>query len=489
MRRIGASARDQPPFKVVDCSWPRPVEESDGYWISDVEWDAPAMLTLPEPTWTTINRDRCWTIDWHQFFGGEMRGFHVVFRLKVNRDGRLVYWADDGCVIRRGGEIIYSDRTGHRPARGEVGVSAGDCLEVAQWQNYGGWLWGAWVDPPPPSVSRAAAELTPYLTIVQERLARPNGPVLKMHTHGAAPIRALVGLYSMILNGYVPDGVQIFGAHQWDQRARDLFTKLAPFADVVSTEQFLDDLEAIGGPRLADITRQHWFVMKAFVTLLHPPRVSCLMDDDVFILASVNDALEALQTCDLVFAPDVDHGSSYRDVWPGIDPGSSPVATGTFNAALYWIRSVVDPSEIARHALRSDPAAVTWAYHWEQGLIAMLYAQRNTRRLPTQRYLYPAFDGLPAGTLGYDYTGNPCGFASIHFGADFPEPSDAEALQLVPQLLGRHRTVNPPQRWKKVGQKARSVRLSRAITTAITASSKKHLCTAGVRLRRGGQHK
>jgi hypothetical protein len=443
MDRIVPSIGDELPFCVVDCCWPRPVEELEGHWTSDPEWDAPTMSVVPEAQWSTINGERCSTIDWCQFFGGEMRGFQVVFRLKINRDGRLVFWADDGCVIRRGSEIIHSDRTSHMAARGEVEVSAGDCLEVAQWQYWGGWLWGAWVDEGRPSVSQAAPELAPYLPIVRERLATPNGPVLKMHTHGVAPVRALVGLYSMILNGYAPEGVQIFGAHQWDQRAHDLFAALAPFATIVPIEQFLTELQTIGGPRLAEIARQHWFVMKAFATLLYPPQRSGLMDDDVFIVDCVDDALDAFQSCDLVFAPDVDWGKSYRDVWPWIDSGPSPLATGTFNAALYWIRPVVDPREIARHALRSLPAAVDYAFHWEQGLIAMLYAQRRTRCLPSQRYLYPAFDGLPAGTLGYDYEGDPCGFASIHFGAHYPKPSDAEALQLVPKLLSRHRTVTP----------------------------------------------
>lgn len=483
MSQVRAPIDDQPPFEIVECSWPRPVEASDGYWTSDVEWDAPAMPTLPEPGWTAINGDRCWAIDWRQFFGGEMRGFHVVFRVNVKSDGRLVFWADDGCVIRREGQVIHSDRAGHIAARSEIDVRAGDRLEVAQWQYWGGWLWGAWIDDERPSVASALDELTPYLPNVRERLASPNGPVLKMHTHGAAPIRALVGLYSMILNGYAPDGVQIFGAHQWDQRARDLFAELAPFADIVPVERFLENLQTVGGPRLAEMAHRHWFVMKAFATLLHPPYTSCLMDDDVFVLDRVDDALDALQSCDLVFAPDVDWGSSYRDVWPWLDPGPSPLVTGTFNAALYWIRSVMDPGAIARHALRCEPAAVDYAFHWEQGLIAMLYAQRNTRRLPSQRYLYPAFDGLPAGTLGYDYASNPCGFASIHFGAHFPKPSDAEALQLAPRLLARHRTVNLPARSKKARQTSWSAMLVRGIASAIAAGGVSVLPVARDRFR------
>ena len=79
----------------------------------------------------------------------------------------------------------------------------------------------------------------------------------------------------------------------------------------------------------------------------------------------------------------------------------------------------------------------TYPVYWEQGLIAMLYAHKPSYQLPSQRYFYPVFDGLPAGMRGYDYAANPCGFASIHFGGPFEKPSDAVALQLVPELLGR----------------------------------------------------
>ncbi len=82
----------------------------------------------------------------------------------------------------------------------------------------------------------------------------------------------------------------------------------------------------------------------------------------------------------------------------------------------------------------------------------MLYACRDVQQLPSQRYFYPAFDGLPGGLLGYDYAGNPCGFVTIHFGAHFQKPSDSESLLLANQILGRHLARNVvPRRRRKAG--------------------------------------
>jgi hypothetical protein len=77
------------------------------------------------------------------------------------------------------------------------------------------------------------------------------------------------------------------------------------------------------------------------------------------------------------------------------------------------------------------------AWVWEQGFVAALFAHRPVHQLPSQRYLCPLRDGLPGGTLGYDYQGNPSGFIAIHFGGLLEKPSDAAALHLAPQLRDR----------------------------------------------------
>ena len=184
------------------------------------------------------------------------------------------------------------------------------------------------------------------------------------------------------------------------------------------------------------MAREYWFVMKTCIALLMPPDACCLMDDDVFILDDVGDALGAFEQCDLVFMPDIDHSEGYVRAWGGILQQRGPLRTGKFNAGLYWIQQVHDPSRVAAYAFSSPADDNTWAPDWEQGLIAMLYEHKTTYQLPSQRYFMPLYDGLPAGMRGYDYAGNPCGFASIHFGA-VEKPSDAVALQLAPELLGR----------------------------------------------------
>jgi hypothetical protein len=75
---------------------------------------------------------------------------------------------------------------------------------------------------------------------------------------------------------------------------------------------------------------------------------------------------------------------------------------------------------------------------YDQGFVATLYARRNAHQLSTQRYFFPLCEGLPGGLLGYDYAGNPCSFASVHFAGLLEKPSDPVTLWLAPQILGRN---------------------------------------------------
>jgi len=436
------------PFEVVSCAWPRPVARDGGAWASEPEWGAPQMPSVPEPRWRMFEGELCWTVDWCEWFkrglglehspgGGEMRGFHVVFRLRVRAGGTLVFWDDDGSVIRRGGEVVHRDQTAHGPARHELEVTAGEVLEVAQWQHGGWWLWGAHAGraggrAPAPSVA-----LPPYLEAVERRLRRPSGPPLKMYTNGAHPARAVACLYSLILNGYAPSKVLLYGDYQWDAAARTLFSNFLPFAEVVPTEWARARLLAAGGHRLAQAALNHWYVMKTFVALLLPPEEFCLMDDDVFVLENMDDALAAFREHDLVYSPDTDHGGEYLKRWGWLHGRTrEPLPTATFNAGLYLMRHDCDPRAVAAQTLRVRPRDHA-PYTWEQGYIANLFAGRRTHALPMQRYFFPLFDGLPGGTLGYDYARNPCGFASVHFGGLRDKPSDDIALHLLPQILDR----------------------------------------------------
>ncbi len=439
-----------PPFEIISCSWPRPIEQVEDRWTSEPDWDAPLMPIPLQPHWDILNDEVCWTIDWRDLFrtglkkgdpfvGGEMRGFHLVFRLRINESGTLVFWDDDGSVIRQNGKVVRDDRSAHPLSRSELAVQADDLLEVAQWQLYGDWLWGARLIASNHSIPATAKEIVlSKLEEVQCRLADPNGPPLKMYTDGHPPIRVIAALYSMILHGYAPSAVYLFGENQWHGETRDLFAAALPFAHVVPHVQVLARLRSLGVPELVELAMRYWFVMKTCVSLFCPPEEFCLMDDDVFILDQLDDALAAFQKNDLVFMPDRDLGEDFSRTW-GIQ--ARHFNTRKFNAGLYWLRQVHDARSIAYQALWGTPLPHE-AYNWEQGLIALQYAQRNTLELPGQRYFYPLFDGLPGGMLGYDYALNPCGFASIHFGGLSEKPSDGVAVHILLQLLKRAHKLN-----------------------------------------------
>ena len=435
-----------PPFEILSCSWPRPVSSRDGWWISDPEWDAPKMPTTPIPRWWVQDGEPCWMIDWREFFrsgvidqglGGQMRLFHVVFTIRVLHSGTLVFWDDDGCIIRRQGLLLHQDRSAHTMTRHELAVSGGDILEVAQWQLLGGWLWGGRVGG---QVHRRRSPLdviAGYVGRVHDRCLLPEGPPLKVFTDGRCPLRTAVGVHSLILNGYAPSEVRLYGDSQWSHTAREAFGQTLPFAKVVGTEEVLGRIRSAGGPQLADWARRYWWVMKTCVALIEPPAVFCLLDDDVFVLDSVADALEAFQNHDLVFGPDFDHGGEYMATWGRVLGISGHLSTGNFNAGLYWCRQHLDPRQVAAYMLRVSPASRP-NFYWEQGFIAAAYARRAHMALPSQRYLFPLCDGLPGGLLGYDFRRNPCGFASIHYGGLGQKPSDDFMDQLVPELLWRH---------------------------------------------------
>ena len=440
----------EPPFKIISCSWPRAIEQADNQWISEPEWDAPLMPMLPQPYWELLNDELCWMIDWRKVFmqglvsgnpgmGGEMRDFHIVLHLRIKESGTFVFWDDDGSIIRKNGAIIHTDRSAHSLTRHEIEVLEGDLLDVAQWQYGWDWLWGAHIIRSDGTTPSSAVDiLVPYLQQVQQRLQRPEGPPLKMYTNGRTPIRTIVAIYSMVLNGYVPSAVYLFGENDWNERAHGLFATLLPFAQIVLASQVLAHMRTLGGYRLADIASKHWFVMKLCIGILYPPEVCSLMDDDVFVLERLDEALAASQEYDLVYAPDQDLGSGYLATWGRAFAHRGPLRTNRCSAWLYWVRNVYEPRRLALQALQVQPQI---APLWEQGLIALAYANKHTLELPSQRYPFVIFQGLPGGITGYDYKLNPCGFKSIHFGGLFEKPSDGAALHLVPQILARYQLV------------------------------------------------
>lgn len=451
-QRINTEPCLEIPFDVISCSWPRPVEQRDGGWMSEPDWDAPLMTMPPQPHWELIHDDLCWTINWRENFrrglklwephnSGEMRGFHIVFSLKIKASGRLVFWDEDGSVIRRNGRIIHFDNSAHPLTRNEIEVSESDVLEVAQWQLIGGWLWGAKLDSSRGIYSSTIDLLLSYLGLVNERLRHPSGPALKIYTNGNSPIRTAVSIYSMILNGYSPNRVLLFGENDWSKEARKIFTVALPFAQIIPADDVIRHIRSYGSYRLAEMAMSHWFVMKTCISLLYPPEEFCMMDDDIFILDDVNDALQAFRQYDLVFAPDADYSTKYLVKWGWMHGRKEHINTGVFNAGLYWIRNLDNPRNLAAYMLRVRPNTYDPPLLWEQGFIANLYAYKKTHQLSTQRYFFPMFDGLPGGTYGYDYALNPCDFASVHFGGMPEKPSDSVMPYFIHQILGRCKKI------------------------------------------------
>jgi len=306
-----------PPFELLTVSWPQPAQVHHNRWASEPAWDAPAMQNFPRWRVLIIDESPCWSIDWRDFFrtgvrtwdpyqGGEMKGFHVIFRVRMCKSGRLLFWDDDGSIVRYQNEIIHDDRSAHSLVRHEIEVHAGDILEIAQWQLGWDWMWCGRIQSPGSPDPRITDEFLERMPIVEQQLRTPTGPPLKMYTNGQSPLRVLAAIYSMVLNGYTPGQIYLFGEEQWSARTRELFRELLPFAQVVSHDEALRHIRFFGGSALAELSRKHWFVMKAFVALAMPPLESCLMDDDVLILDQTTDALEAFTHCDLVYTPDQD---------------------------------------------------------------------------------------------------------------------------------------------------------------------------------------
>ncbi len=407
------------------------------------------MPRVPKWRMQTFDGRRFQVIDWSEAFRSdlhwedpstidEMRDFHVVFRLRAERDGILTFLDSDGSIVRRNGQVVHEDRDAHSIRSHEIRVSAGDRLDVAQWQHRDSWMWAAHVELLPYTRESNIALIEPYLNAVCRALRDPNGPPLKVYTNMARPLSCAVSIYSMIINGYRPSSVHIYGEHQWTDVHKRAAQTLFPFANVVPTEhvyKHLSDLDS----RLVRLAQQESLAMKLCVSLFMPPYDFCYLDDDLFILEPIADALELYQDHDLVYAPDRDYEPYYRAIWSPTQ--ATPFATGRVNGGLYLVHNSGRIQAQVEQVLKVPLNGYT-NWHWEQGFYAYHFADAKTVALPTQRYFYPVHDGLPGGLLRYDWADNPCGFVTVHFGGPRRKPTDYDARALMHEVLGRRLVRN-----------------------------------------------
>lgn len=435
------------PFELLSCTWPFPLSGES----FEPKWDAALTHLRPVPKRNSNGNDSFCTLDWGELFRGgdrylgNMRQFGVVFRIRVNATGKLMFKSESCCAIKRGNACLFAGV----PYSGvSVDAIAGDLLDIAVAHGDQSWVWGAKIEP----VASGGADLvSTYLPLVQARLRQPNGPPIKIFTDARHPIRTVIAIYSMILNGYSPSKVYIYGDHQWGSSVRYQLALFLPFATCVPSSRIYQQISQLASSRLIDAAKNFPMVMKACITLLcDPVDLFCMMDDDIFVLRTVADAQALFEQNDFVFARDIDNAATYRPIWGDIFGDISLTRTSRQNGSLCWMRMRKDRKAISDVMVRGlsklEGLPTTWsAWSWEQGLVAYLFAKDLCAELPAQSYWYPYFNGLPGGMLGYDYANNPCGFTTIHFGGDVPKPDDNDALQLMPQILGGRRSSSSVQ--------------------------------------------
>jgi hypothetical protein len=409
------------------------------------------MPFLPPWRFQMFDEVGCHALDWTETFRadanapgrptpGAMRGFHVVFRARVQRAGLLVFFDSDGSIIRRNGTIVHEDRESHPVRRHELAVRLGDHLEIAHWQLQGNWIWGARSEFLATSLEDLLVDVQRYRHAVEQALANPNGPTLKVYTSASAPARAAMSIYSLALNGYRPAGIQVFGDYQWDPRSARIMKLLLPFAEIVPTSQ-LDCTLARVDPRLVALAHSRWSAMKICTGLFYPPHEYCFLDDDIFVVDPVDDALRLYEEHMLVYAPDREYLDAYRAVrHPASHTDPDRPLLANMSTGFYLIRNLGDLQAQSNRLLNTS-ADGHRGCTWEQGFFAWEFAREKTAVLPTQRYFCPLFDGLPGGLRGYDWQSNPCQFAFVHFGGPAPKPTDDDAGALVHDILGRHRAA------------------------------------------------
>jgi hypothetical protein len=102
-------------FDIVRCSWPQVAGRTDEYEVFEPDWEAPSMPNVPQTRWEFVNGEYYLAIDWRNWFrsdlkcsceSGQMRGFYIVFQLRINENGTLNFWSNKDCLVRHNGNMI-----------------------------------------------------------------------------------------------------------------------------------------------------------------------------------------------------------------------------------------------------------------------------------------------------------------------------------------------------------------------------------------------
>ncbi len=407
-----------------------------GYGIEHVEWTERFAArfgtewNLPDERYPALNHGvlMAWT-GASSFDPDEVNANHqryVELRSKTTRTGFRRPWRNDEEWLTLGLEVaiaweMFAAETNDDRRAGSDRIN---------------------VDGPAP-----ARSLSEHLPRVLESLRYPNGPELWFFTDGESPHRALTAVYGIILNGYSPNGITLFGSHHWDDHARREFTALAPFATVAQSDLVFATIEQAMGRGLAAEARRRVEVERIAAPLVWPGGECCVAGDDVFVLNGVDDALRTAREHDLVIiadaetAPDPPKAGLFR----------SSRGLHKFPGSLYWVRRHVDSTRIAKVAALLSSDAAPWPDR-VYAMVALLYAGRPTALLPADRYA--AIAGQIAeerSRTGVEFI-DACdvarrrGLAALVAGAASRAVDDGEWASLIDLVLGE-RSPMPTTGW------------------------------------------
>jgi SAM-dependent methyltransferase len=340
----------------------------------------------------------------------------------------------------------------------------------------------------PLDLDKIAHLLSPLAAEAARRIAIPNGPPVAVYCDGNSPVRAAIAIYSLILNGYGPEKVALFGEHRWSEETKAFLQASLSFAEFPATESLRSAVRRAGGETLEGMIGGNDFGLRAAMALFVSNEEMCILEDDVVVLDGLDEGVNRLRTHDLVFAPAIDKGRQFRKRWPTARKLPRPLATADFGGGLYWLRPVTHPGLIAQQILRlSMPSGGNPDRDWLNGLIALAYARHDIWKLPEQLHINTAsaLEATPKQLvqlrqtiLSYDFQRNPSRLGSVCLAPPLQPLSDGEALAVAPFLFVRsgsrrteltthHQTLQSEKsRFREKGFRVKSDLSNDGLTTA-----------------------